>query len=517
MKSLFVRPWMICLMAILCGSILITAVPTARGDSPSADTYTASADTYNIMYFVGWHVVSDYTASLQVTNQSTAPVQVSYWVRAAGGAILSSAYNVSIAPGTPLKLDPAKFPAGAAWVQLVTNVVQVTGQVVLSSPGKASVIIPVLTPAMASLHLGFKVFPQETFPVLMVVNPNSASAIPSLVALNAKGDELGRHALTALNSGECRVVGLAETLGANILGQAAYVRIDSDLNVAGLELAYLGGAVVWHAVDPTTPMPKKAAAPVFTPGPGTYSSAQLVTVASSTGGTITLTGDGTDPVPGSMAYPGPFYVHTTVTLKARTFQAGLDPSDVTTAVYTITTPSPTPTPTPQKVAAPVFSPPGGSYTSAQMVSLTSATQGATIAFTTNGSDPTSSSTIYSGPFKLTGNATIKARAYKSGMNMSDITTAVYVITIPQAKTAAPVFSPPGGSYTSAQMVTLSCATPGATITFTTNGTDPTTASPVYTSPIKLSGNATIKARAFKSGMNPSDIVTAVYTITISPK
>ncbi|MBF0508548.1 MAG: hypothetical protein HQK57_06425, partial [Deltaproteobacteria bacterium] len=183
MKSLFVRPWTICLMAILCGSILITAAPTTRADSPSADAYNVSADTYNIMYFTGWHVVSDYAASIKVTNPTSSPVMVSYWMRSTSGAILSYAYNVSIAPGVPLTLDPAKFPAGTAWVQLVTSTPQVTGQLTLTRSDKPVVVIPALTPAGASFHLGFKVFHSENFPVVMVINPNSAAAVPSLVAL----------------------------------------------------------------------------------------------------------------------------------------------------------------------------------------------------------------------------------------------------------------------------------------------------------------------------------------------
>ncbi|MBF0526794.1 MAG: chitobiase/beta-hexosaminidase C-terminal domain-containing protein, partial [Deltaproteobacteria bacterium] len=134
-----------------------------------------------------------------------------------------------------------------------------------------------------------------------------------------------------------------------------------------------------------------------------------------------------------------------------------------------------------------------------------------------GSDPTTASKIYTGPIKLGASYTIKARAFKSGMDQSDIVTAVYVITIPQAKTAAPVFSPPGGNYTSAQTVTLSCATQGATITFTTNGSDPTSASMVYTGPLRLGASYTIKARTFKSGMDPSDVVTGAYVITTSAK
>jgi hypothetical protein len=60
-------------------------------------------------------------------------------------------------------------------------------------------------------------------------------------------------------------------------------------------------------------------------------------------------------------------------------------------------------------------------------------------------------------------------------------------------------------------VTISCATAGATIRYTIDGSDPTETSSTYTGPILVNDDVTIKARAWKSGMNPSVIVTAIYT------
>src|SRR4051794_6581793 len=80
-------------------------------------------------------------------------------------------------------------------------------------------------------------------------------------------------------------------------------------------------------------------------------------------------------------------------------------------------------------------------------------------------------------------------------------------------TEAPTFNPPPGDYQSAQTVTLSSATPGATIRYTTNGSTPTTASTRYTGPINVPSSRTIKAIAVASGKKNSPISTAVYTIT----
>ena len=81
-------------------------------------------------------------------------------------------------------------------------------------------------------------------------------------------------------------------------------------------------------------------------------------------------------------------------------------------------------------------------------------------------------------------------------------------------TAAPVFSPAAGTYSAPPSVTLTSATQGAAIYYTTNGTMPTTSSFVYTSPIVPgTGTTTIEAMAVASGATPSGIVTATYVVT----
>ena len=83
--------------------------------------------------------------------------------------------------------------------------------------------------------------------------------------------------------------------------------------------------------------------------------------------------------------------------------------------------------------------------------------------------------------------------------------------------AAPTFSPDGGTYTSAQNVTISCATDDATIyyTMTTDGTepaDPTESDTKYTAPISVTVSGTqIKAKAIKAGMTASPVASATYT------
>lgn len=76
----------------------------------------------------------------------------------------------------------------------------------------------------------------------------------------------------------------------------------------------------------------------------------------------------------------------------------------------------------------------------------------------------------------------------------------------------PTFSPTENTYTSAQSVTISTETGGATIYYTTDGSTPTTSSNVYSSAISVSATQTIKAIAVKDGYNNSSVATANYYI-----
>jgi len=81
----------------------------------------------------------------------------------------------------------------------------------------------------------------------------------------------------------------------------------------------------------------------------------------------------------------------------------------------------------------------------------------------------------------------------------------------------PVFDPPGGTYPQAVDVTITCASPDAVIYYTTDQSEPSEDNgTVYTAPLHLTVPTTIKACAYKDGMLPSLVATAVYTIGTSP-
>ena len=255
----------------------------------------------------------------------------------------------------------------------------------------------------------------------------------------------------------------------------------------------------------TTPPAQNAATPTFSPAGGTYSAAQTVTLSdSTTGAAIYYTTDGSTPTNTSTPYSKPFTVSATTTVNA----IAADPpnylnSTVATATYTINLPV---------AATPAFSPAPGTFTSVQSVTLSDSTTGAAIYYTTNGSTPTAASTLYSAPIAVSATTTIEAIAVASGYTNSAVATGAYTINIPTA--ATPAFSPAPGSFSSAQSVTLSDATTGAAIYYTTNGTMPTTASTLYSAstPIAVSSTTTINAIAIASGYLNSPAATGTYTI-----
>jgi hypothetical protein len=165
------------------------------------------------------------------------------------------------------------------------------------------------------------------------------------------------------------------------------------------------------------------ATPTFSPVAGTYLGTQTVTLSDTTAGnTIFYTLDGTPP--GTSAggstqqYNGPLTVSSTETIKALATAAGMTTSATATATYTIES----------RVATPTFSPAAGSYSSAQTVTISTTTPApTTIYYTTNGSAPTSSSTVYSGPITVSASETLKAYATKSGYFDSNVGTAAYTI------------------------------------------------------------------------------------------
>lgn len=166
-------------------------------------------------------------------------------------------------------------------------------------------------------------------------------------------------------------------------------------------------------------------------------------------------------------------------------------------------------PIPAIIEAPAFSPAAGIINGIQNVTISCKTPGTTIRYTTDGSTPTERSDIYRTPICVSTEQTIKAIAMKTGLNNSIVASSAYTIS---SIVATPKFSLAGGTYKGTKKVTIECATIGAIIRYTTNGTTPTAKSPKYSAPISVTTTKTIKAIAIKPQMNNSSVASATYTI-----
>lgn len=256
------------------------------------------------------------------------------------------------------------------------------------------------------------------------------------------------------------------------------------------------------------------ATPVFSVDSGTYNAAFTVTLTCTTGAaTIYYTTDGSTPTTSSTKYSSAMSISgdgTSEVIKAIAVASGYKTSAIASAAYVISY---------SVCSVPEFSPEGGTYSSDQTITITTNTSGATIYYTTDGTTPSTSSTAYTGSLTVSGNGTsktIKAIAAKTGMTNSSTISETYVINT--GACSAPVLSPAGGSYSTAQTVTMTCTTSGATIYYTTDGTTPTTSSNVYSGGITLSTNGItkIKAYAVHSEMTASSVVGGVFSILATP-
>ena len=119
-------------------------------------------------------------------------------------------------------------------------------------------------------------------------------------------------------------------------------------------------------------------------------------------------------------------------------------------------------------------------------------------------------TIANGNFKYQTTAVYSNRNGSSAFIIEEVKEEVEKETV-----ATPVISPNGGTYTNSIEVSITCETPGATIYYTTDGTDPSVSNgAAYTTPFVLNeaGTYTVKSIAVKTDCNNSDIATSEFTI-----
>jgi len=154
--------------------------------------------------------------------------------------------------------------------------------------------------------------------------------------------------------------------------------------------------------------------PIFSPAPGQFVDSVPVALSSTQGADILYSTDGSEP---SQTYTAPLSLTTTTTVTAKAVLSGWTPSSNAVGVYTI------------QAAAPAFDPPAGTYIGPHAVKMTSATSGAAIHYTTDGSEPNQGSTSVGNgqSIVVAESLTLKAKAFAPNTVGSDMASAVYTI------------------------------------------------------------------------------------------
>jgi hypothetical protein len=155
---------------------------------------------------------------------------------------------------------------------------------------------------------------------------------------------------------------------------------------------------------------------------------------------------------------------------------------------------------------PTLSLPSGDYQSSQTLTISNGMANASFFYTTDGTTPTSNSTLYSGPLTISSTETVQAIATAPGYPESGLASATY-----EFISDIPTFSEPGGTYNSVISVAISETTPNAAIYYTTDGSLPSSGSNHFTSPITISSSETVKAIAVLNGYS-SNVASVSYII-----
>ncbi len=160
----------------------------------------------------------------------------------------------------------------------------------------------------------------------------------------------------------------------------------------------------------------------------------------------------------------------------------------------------------EKLNQPSFTPVDTNVYKTTFISLETGVEGVSVYYTLDGTEPTSSSTLYEKPFTLKNDAVVKAIAIKRGMASSSIMEAKF--NVKQAE--APTFTEE--MTASGKLITMSCESPDARIYYTLNGENPTEQSTLYTGPFKLKENTKLSIMAVTDILRESQVVSKLIDV-----
>jgi len=417
--------------------------------------------------------VSGLPAAAELKTQNTAVNDI-YSYNAAAGSFLS------LGEGTLTTLS-----AGKGYIILANS------QASLTVSGSQISDIGVISLKQGFNLVGFSKNPETiTFSQLM-------SKFPTISGMYNWNSSAGNF-VSVVKNGETitQLDGSDPSTGA---GKSYFMNIASEttLNIDGSTIVIGDGKLT-------------AASPVFTPDGGQFSDfANIVITCATEGASIRYTTDSTNPsATNGMDYTAPVNLTAAITIKAIAIKAGMNDSAIAKTFFELI----------DKTDSPVISTNEITFTGSTEITITCPAYGATIYYSTDdGPFEISNSSVYEGPFVITTTSTVKAMAVVKTKAYSDVVSVKFTETTEPSSVADPAISPNGGEFRQTTEVAISCATEGATIKYTLDGTTPSaTAGTLYTGKITLSSSSTIKAIAVKDSMEPSTLIEAKFDITIPP-
>ena len=210
--------------------------------------------------------------------------------------------------------------------------------------------------------------------------------------------------------------GTEPTKKSDVYKEPITVEKDVTIKAYAVKKNYKDSKIVEASYTVFTP---KVENPVFNPVAGEVEVDSYVMIFTRTeGATIYYTTDGTKPSTKSNVYKDPIQIVEDTTIKAVAVKEGYSNSTTKTSVYTVPKP---------KCEAPIFNPDEFEVESGTEIVITASPSDAEIYYTTDGSEPDETSTLYKDPVVINENLTLKAIAIKKNYESSPVTTREYTI------------------------------------------------------------------------------------------
>lgn len=382
-------------------------------------------------------------------------------------------------------------------------------------------------------------------PSLTILSPADGAEYSTLdtlrINLNIQNFTLGTDGLLKIESDLLTTAGMTSPTYLNDMAWAVFQNMafsplpagtfSATVSLVGLDslpLATPASATTTFTVTaPALPTPTITVTGDAAEADNSYYFTANVTIAAEAGASIHYTIDGATPDENSTAYSAPFDVTTSCTVKAIAVKANYANSDIATTVIVIDTPT---------VAAPTFAPAGGVYTDSVAVSIICGDTAATVRYTTDGSEPTETSTLYEGPITLNTTTTIKAKAFKTNWHTSETVEATYTIVNEPILTVTPAALTFNSNILSNSItvsaayingpIVLACNNPhftlsddtltngNSTVTVTFDGTEPamgaiTITGDTLSAQVSLSATVTLPTPTFTPASGASDTLIEV--------